>query len=273
METQKELIKQFLLGELSEERRQEVEERLLTDSEYRDEILMTEGELVEDYLTETLPPLDRENFEKHYLTAPRQERNVKLTRILLKGAQAAKPLPSSKANWLQSLSNFFWPRSQNMRFATVSLAIVAIVAAVVIFNAWRSATQRAELQAEVVRLNTPENILPASDTVPAVTLLPFSLRENGALPRLAISPAAEVVQLRVPTAANTYQSYNFEVSPIRGEQLIQFELNPQPAGNTLLLQLPARILKPNDYVLTMRGMRTDGVTEDVGEYAFRVVQQ
>ena len=273
METQKELIKQFLLGELNEERRQEVEERLLTDSEYRDEILMTEGELVEDYLTETLPPTDRENFEKHYLTAPRQERNVKLTRILLQGAQAAKPQPSSRANWLQTLSNFFWPRGQNMRFAIVSLAILAIVATVVIFNAWRSAKQRSELQAEVVRLNTPENILPASNTVPAVTLLPFTLRENGTLPRLAISPATEVVQLRVPAEANTYQSYNLEVSPIRGEQLIQFEVNAQPTGNTLIVQLPARILKPNDYVLTVRGLKTDGVMEDVGEYDFRVVRQ
>ena len=273
LEQQKELIKQFLLGELKEEQRQEVEERLLVDSEYRDEILMTEGELVEDYLAEKLPPIDRENFEKHYLSAPRQQRNVKLTKVLLKAAQAAKPQPPPKANWLQTLSNIFWPPGQNRRIAIVSLAMIAIVATVVIYNAWQSASQRAALQAELVRLNTPENILPANNNVPAVTLLPFSLRENGALPRLTILPTAEVVQLRVTTTANTYQSYNLEVSPIQGEQLVQFDVQPQTTGNTLILQLPARILKQDDYVVTLRGVKADGVIEDVGEYAFRVVRQ
>ena len=270
---QKEVIKQFLLGDLDEERRQQVEERLLTDSDYQDQILMIESELVEDYLTEKLPPLDRSKFENHYLSAPRQQKNVKLTRMLLKVAQSAKPQPSAKTNLRQTLSDIFWPRGRNLQWTTVSLILLAIVGSVVIYNVWRSRTRRTELQAELVRLNSPDNILTPSAAVRSVTLLPFSLRERGELPRLTITPATEVVQLRVTTAANTYQNYRIEVLTIGGDQIVQFEVKPQPPGDTLILQLPARILKPNDYVVTVRGVNAQGVTDDVGEYAFRVVQQ
>lgn len=273
LEQQKEVIRQFLLGELNEERRQEVEERLLTDSDYRDETLMIESELVEDYLTEKLPPDDRGNFEKHYLSAPRQQRNLKLTKVLLEAAQSAKTQPSPETNPRQSLRDIFWPRRQNLRFAAVSLILLAVVGSVVIYKFWRSSSQGAELQAELVRLNTPGNILTPGSSVPSVTLLPFTLRDKGALPRLTITSASEVAQLRGTTPANTYQHYKVEVHVLGDDQLLQFEVKPQPSDGTLILQLPTRVLKPNDYVVTLRGVNAQGVTEDVGEYAFRVVQQ
>jgi hypothetical protein len=273
-EQQKEVIKQFLLGELNEEYRQQVEERLLTDSDYRDEILMIESELVEDYLTERLRPNDRGNFEKNYLSAPRQQRNLKLTRVLLQAAESAKSRPSPELTLLQSLKDIFWPRRQDLRWAVLSLILLAVVGSVVIYKVWQSSSQSTELQAELVRLNTPSNILTPSSSVPSVTLLPFNLRDKGTpLPRLLITSASEVAQLRVTTAANTYQNYKVEVHAIGDDQLVQFELKPQPSGDTLILQLPARVLKPNDYVVTIRGVNAQEVTEDAGEYAFRVVQQ
>lgn len=272
-EQQKEVIKQFLLGELNEEWRQQVEERLLTDSDYRDEILMIESELVEDYLTEKLPPDDRGNFEKHYLSAPRQQRNLKLTRVLLQAAESAKTQSSYETNLLQNLKAIFWPRGQKLRLAVVSLILLVVVGSPIIYKVWQSC-QSAELQAELVRLNIPSNILTPSHSVPSVTLLPFNLRDKGTpLPRLPITSASEVVQLRVTSVANTYQNYKVEIHAIGGGQLVQFELKPQPSGDTLVLQLPARLLKPNDYVVTIRGVNAQGVIEDVGEYAFRVVQQ
>lgn len=274
-EQQKEVLKQFLLGELNEERRQQVEERLLTDSDYRDEILIIEDELVEDYLTEKLPPDDRGNFEKHYLSAPRQQRNLKLTKVLLQAAaESAKTPPYSETNLLQNLKDIFWPRSQKLRLAVASLILLAVVGSVVTYNVWQSRRQSAELQAELVRLNVPGNILTPGNSVPSVTLLSFNLRDKGTpLPRLPITPASDVAQLRVTSTANTYQKIKVEIHPIGGDQLIQFELKPQPVGDTLILQLPARLLKPNDYVVTIRGVNAQGVIEDVGEYAFRVVQQ
>ena len=274
LEQQKEVIKQFLLGELNEERREQVEERLLTDTDYRDEVLMIEGELVEDYLTEKLPPDDRSNFEKHYLSAPRQQRNLKLTKVLLEAAKTA-PAPANNFlhRFLHRLRDIFWPRGHNLRYAVVALILIGVVGSIVAYRAWRSSSQSAELQAELIRLNTSGNILSPSSSVPSVTLLPFNLRDIGSLPRLTVASASEVAQLRVTIAPNNYQNYNVTVNAIADTQEIKFDVKPQSTGNTLILQLPARVLKPNDYLVTIRGVNAQGATEDVGEYAFRVVQQ
>jgi nitric oxide reductase activation protein len=142
---QKKEIKQYLLGDLNEERQQLVEERLMSQSNYRDEVLMVESELVEDYITETLLPAERSNFEKHYLSAPRQQKNLKLTKALLKTAQSTRPVPAAKTNLFKKLSNFFQARSPRLRFATASLILLVLLGAGVTFYAWRLRLEKSEL--------------------------------------------------------------------------------------------------------------------------------
>ena len=272
LEPEREVIRQYLLGELNEKRQQTVEERYMTDRNYRDEVLIVESELVEDYLTETLLPDERGKFEKHYLSAPRQQKNLKLTRMLIKATQFAKPLPIAKTNWLDSLRNFFQPSNPRVRFATASLILLALLGGGIILYAWRLSVQKAELQEELAQLNTPQSILGSDSSVPSVTLLPVIMRDKGALPRITITSAIKVVQLRVPVETNTYGNYRVELRTIEGEQIVEFEVKRQPI-EALIVQVPARILEPNDYLLTLSGLNAQGLSENLGEYSFRVVQQ
>lgn len=61
-------LRQYVLGELDDERRVEVEERLIMDPELFELLGPTEDELVEDYLENVLTPKERVAFERHFLT-------------------------------------------------------------------------------------------------------------------------------------------------------------------------------------------------------------
>jgi hypothetical protein len=61
-------LRQYVLGELDDERRVEVEERLIMDPDLFELLGPTEDELVEDYSENVLTPKERVAFERHFLT-------------------------------------------------------------------------------------------------------------------------------------------------------------------------------------------------------------
>lgn len=70
------LIRRFLLGEVTEQEREQVEMQLMTDRQYLDHILRREEGLIDEYVRGELGRNEREPFETHFLSAP--ERRDKL---------------------------------------------------------------------------------------------------------------------------------------------------------------------------------------------------
>src|ERR1041384_6033454 len=83
-------VRQYLVGEVSDEaQRQQVEERLLTDGDFFQELEITEDELIDQYLTGALTADERRNFESHFLAAPERQRKLSFARALRKCVEAA----------------------------------------------------------------------------------------------------------------------------------------------------------------------------------------
>jgi hypothetical protein len=61
-------LRQYVLGELDDERRGELEERLIVEPDLFELLGPTEDELVEDYLENVLTPKEGAAFERHFLT-------------------------------------------------------------------------------------------------------------------------------------------------------------------------------------------------------------
>ncbi|HMF55450.1 MAG TPA: CHAT domain-containing protein [Pyrinomonadaceae bacterium] len=79
------VIKQYLLGELETENlRRQVEERLLTDDDFFQELELYEDELVDLYLSDALTPGERVNFESHFLLSTEHRRKLGFARALRK---------------------------------------------------------------------------------------------------------------------------------------------------------------------------------------------
>src|SRR5436305_10569116 len=69
-------LRQYLLGDLTGEARQRVEQRLLTEPDFLEELLLGEEELVDDYVGDELSGDERLKFERHFLSTPERRRQL-----------------------------------------------------------------------------------------------------------------------------------------------------------------------------------------------------
>src|SRR5947209_19278956 len=67
-------LRQYLLGDLIGEAQRRVEERLLTEPDFLEELLLGEEELVDDYVGDGLSGDERLKFERHFLSTPERRR-------------------------------------------------------------------------------------------------------------------------------------------------------------------------------------------------------
>src|SRR6185369_635446 len=63
-------IRDYLLGRLSDEEEEKLEERLMVDDELFEELEISKGEIVEEYSAGELSQSDRQSFEERYLASP-----------------------------------------------------------------------------------------------------------------------------------------------------------------------------------------------------------
>jgi cell division protein FtsB len=74
--TEKTRIESYLLGELSDKERDEVEEQFFTDDEFFNDIEAAEMALIDRYVRNEMPPEEREKLEQNYLVTPERRMRV-----------------------------------------------------------------------------------------------------------------------------------------------------------------------------------------------------
>jgi hypothetical protein len=62
-------IREYLLGHLSREEQEHLEERLIVDNDLFEELEISEGELIEEYRAGELAEKERQWFESNYLAS------------------------------------------------------------------------------------------------------------------------------------------------------------------------------------------------------------
>ena len=88
-------IRDFLLGRLPADRREEIEQRILNEDEFHLEIEIVEDELLDDYVREQLMEPERRLFELNYLGSPLRQQQLKFARAFQdKINAAAAPAPT-----------------------------------------------------------------------------------------------------------------------------------------------------------------------------------
>ena len=76
-------IRKYLLGYIQvEDERRKIEERLMLDDDYFEEILMQEEELIQDYVDNHLNADERRRFEKHFFISEERRQKIKFARAL-----------------------------------------------------------------------------------------------------------------------------------------------------------------------------------------------
>jgi hypothetical protein len=268
-------LRQYLLGLLPTERHQPLEERILTDGEFYENLTIAENELIDQYLSSELTDAERLCFETHFLLAPERQRKLRFARSLrryivaesartpeLYEEEAAEPaekepdaIRPASSRW--DYFKLMLARRPVMAFsmAAVMLLFVAAIAIVVV-------NRRPEARHE------PGNVF-------AVTLTPGLVREGGQVTRVSIPNGTDTVRLQLSVPNAEYQSYSVSLATSERADVWRADGLKTATGageNLLPVDIPAGVLGRDDYILRVRGKRTDGASEDVSRYTFRVAR-
>ncbi|HUQ31194.1 MAG TPA: CHAT domain-containing protein [Pyrinomonadaceae bacterium] len=173
----------YLLGRLKTEgRSQQIEERILIEQDFYEELLVIEDEVIDQYLSNELSPDEREAFEQYFLKTPERTRKLRFARAFSKYVAAASDVPATPApavvpyrRWEIFRSLFASP----IRVAAVSLAAIFFS----LLAWWMFAPSNSEVGRGLVALREAySNRRPLEARITGFEYAPWSITRGGASP-------------------------------------------------------------------------------------------
>ena len=134
-------IVSFLLGELAEEPRAELEERLFVDDGLYERVLAIQEELADDFVHDQLSTHERASFEKSQLNSSRGRQRVEFAYALSRALTKPEPeveLKPLDSPWWRPMISFFRP---TFAIAATFVALALLVGVVWLANQNRRFTK------------------------------------------------------------------------------------------------------------------------------------
>jgi hypothetical protein len=266
---EQEILCQYLLGDLSAESQRSLEERLMTDGELYQELLMAEDDLVDQYLAGELSGRVREMFERRFLATPECRQKLSFASALRKCvATAEQSKPEAEKSepslpvWESLLHLLFRPRRPAVNWALAAALLLTVAAAgFMTFRAWRGRVAGGpEIAAHVF----------------TAELKPGGVRGSGEEMRRITPPAdANVVRLELDSPVGEGRGYHAALLVDGRTLLSRDDLESRERGGAryVLFDVPAELLTRGDYRVKLSRLAADGTTpEDVASYSFRVTR-
>lgn len=284
------LLRNYLLGNLGEAAREQVEERLFGDDGFADRLSAAQDSLIDDYVFEALPADERESFDQNFIIDDERRRKMLFARALkiyVDERDGPRP-PALKAprpdspTWKKPLT-FIRAHKTGAAVSAVAVLLLILLAPAALrrLQTPDPADLRREQRARVERRVSEVNRSPADPSVkdlPAseLALLPTLLREDGAMPRAVLSDDIKLLTLKLPLTQGRHENYSALVQTVEGEELFAVGgLTPQVDAGvaTVQLNIPTEFLSAGDYQVQLRAVAADGRTTEAGRFNFRVATQ
>lgn len=151
-----EIIKRYILRELADPERQQFEERLMSDDDFFNLFLLSEDELIEEYVQGGMSVEEREKFEQTFLISPEGRRrlnfNVALDRYVSESSEAERASTSAVEPHPTSLKAFiaaFWIAHKPLAASAVAILVLLLsLSSWLAVRSWRLESQIERLRAE-----------------------------------------------------------------------------------------------------------------------------
>jgi CHAT domain-containing protein len=144
-------LRQYLLGQLDDDRREEIEKDLLAKDEMFEELLIVENEVIDEYVNGKLSAVERTAVEAHFLATPERREKLRFGRAFNRyltsqaaTAENVRPLKSAPA---------FWTRPQNFFSTPLRMAVFAVLVVCIALGVWRIYFHQSEVDKGLVALN------------------------------------------------------------------------------------------------------------------------
>jgi hypothetical protein len=299
------LLVRYLLGSLPAEEAERLEEQSIVDDAFATRLSEVENDLVDAYVRGELPTQTAEQFQAAYLSqlsSPARREKVSFARAFLSvqrrysGAAATAGTDRTAGNKPEKRWRFFTlPRLMpQWGLAAAALALVIISGylsisnrqlkeRVDVANADKTALQQRtqQLEGELKTAASQQANQPATPAQPpdqlrfAAFMLTPSLRGAGTLPAIAVSPGTDMVVLKLTLEVSDFAGYRaaLEDSATRKTLWQSSELKPASDGGkqSVSFAFRANLLKSQNYIVQLSGVRGHGLAELVTSYPFRAV--
>ena len=302
-ESSDERLRAYLLGELREDERLRLDQRLLTDDDVAERVRLVEAQLIDEYVAGELDARAAEVFQTHFLKTDARREQVRLTsalKDLASQSSAAMPVPKAaqKRTWREVIGPFLVVR-QRTAWATVGTFALLILGLNVIGYLGPQLPQpkppvaqqpsiipdslQAPASPQIAQVPpgaSPTPQVKSTTTEPPVAvasfvLLPGALRGPGEMTRVAV-PREERAILRLSLVLENPApgTYRVEVANADGQTVtVRNHLKPRANGQTkIVVDVPARLIQTGDYQIKL-ARQTDGQFESVGRYYFRALPE
>ena len=144
-------IRQYLLGELSEQEQVEIEDRAFEDQRVLEQILAVEQDLIDDYVSGDIPEEQRQEFQQHFLASAERKKKIAFAKALAAVVNQNPALVIDRAtapSWRTKLAAFFARPVTAYSFAAASLLLLIVGSWLVV--------DRIRLHSEIAQLRTAQ---------------------------------------------------------------------------------------------------------------------
>lgn len=258
------MLRQYLLGGLASDEQLRLEEQLLIDDEYFEELHVVEDELIDEYVYGSLPTPERKRFEQFFLSTIERQQKVSFAKALKRYAtapvQVEQPVTVDQSPRPTFLKRIF-PVSLRSQHPGLGYAIAAALIIIVSFSSWL-----------LIKSLWQEGQVIGTGTTLSVALAPGTVRSAGEIKRVTVPANTSTLELYLQLATDAYQSYRAVVQTDEGIEVYEVsELKPEDsgAGKAVILRLSVRLVTSGDYRIKLNGLTDSGLV-DAGSYSVRL---
>lgn len=304
------LLIRYLLGDLSREETERLDELSIVDDDFACRLSSAENDLVDAYVRKELPHADAERFTTVFLSSPRRRQKLQFAETFLGfkppvKAQTAEA-PAAPAPEIPSIPLPEPPRKRfslgwgpRLAFAGMSIALLLIAGYLFRENLnlrksmtsgaasqdsllknqqqlQQEAAEQRSANADLQRQLDQAHARPNLDQLKTVALLlPPPVRGAARISTLTLTPGTDLAVISLTLEADEFPVYRAALKdPSSNRTLWQSDnLESSSAGEhkAVSISFPASMLKQQTYVVDLTGIPTQRKPENIGAYSFRVI--
>jgi hypothetical protein len=282
-------LTRYVLGLLSEEDSERLDDASITDDEVAARLRTMESDLVDSYIRGQLAGETLERFESHYLSSPHRRDSVRSARTFIRAVDRSV----ARADGVAPKDRVTWPFG---RAQMVAASPIVVVSTILLFQAMRpSELSFSGPGGRGVERPTPEvgqqlQPGPAATASPAFTPpdVPRAASRGGLVavaldpptraatpaPTLAIPADVDRVSFALRLESNDFRRYRVTLTdPATGQALWRSDwISPTSSADdaSVSVVVPANLFSMRHYSLDLSGRGADGRADVVGSYIVRI---
>ena len=299
-ETSDQLLTRYLLGALTEEEAERLDEQSITDEEFALRLDAIEHDLIDAFVRGELSGDAQERFEHFYLSSQRRAEKVEFAKALLRWDEAARRAELLAAK--QSPWRWLKVTGMELQWAFGAGAFATLLAAGYLFlensslrnEVGRARASQAELgqqeqelqrqiqdqrdaNAELTKqLESLQRSQTGVDQIKTfATLLLPPTRGVGGMPTLSLASDTTLVVLLLRVESDEFPFYRVALRDAGTNQVVwqgeKLRVQASGADRIVSISFSARLLKQQSYVVELTGLPRQGPPESLSNYPFKIV--